>query len=199
MALAGMGSMGRQAMTAKVCTKCGSELAATPEFFHLDASKRDGLAPSCKACRCRAAREYRDANGDDIRRRARDSRAANQEAFRERDRRAYLRNHDARLANNATYRDAHREEAALYFAKRARRFTKTLGIWKQTQGCCACGKREGKLDYHHRDGQTKLYNVAAMHNCSIEALIDEIGKCVVLCASCHGRLHHRLRQMKAAL
>lgn len=36
----------------KVCTKCGREKPATPEYFSRDVDKKDGLRPSCRACRC---------------------------------------------------------------------------------------------------------------------------------------------------
>src|SRR6266567_4724163 len=35
----------------KLCTKCGRELPATAEFFHLHKIHRDGLSSQCKECR----------------------------------------------------------------------------------------------------------------------------------------------------
>lgn len=34
----------------KRCTKCGSEYPATPEYFHKDKNRKDGLYPTCKLC-----------------------------------------------------------------------------------------------------------------------------------------------------
>ncbi len=93
------------------------------------------------------------------------------------------------MAKQAAYRLSHREESRGYFAKRVRRFTRNLEILKQAQGCAICGARVGKLDYHHLDPATKTQNIGQMHNYSLEAFIDEVAKCTVLCASCHGRIH----------
>ncbi len=35
----------------KICSKCGKEIKATPEYFYRDGRTRDGLSPECKACR----------------------------------------------------------------------------------------------------------------------------------------------------
>jgi hypothetical protein len=48
------------------------------------------------------------------------------------------------------------------------------------------------LDYHHFDGSTKTNQVSWMATCSIEAILAEINKCVVLCAICHRRHHSGL-------
>lgn len=35
----------------KICSKCGEEVKATPDYFYRDGQTRDGLSPQCKECR----------------------------------------------------------------------------------------------------------------------------------------------------
>ena len=46
----------------KVCSKCKRYLPSTPEYFHRDKSKKDGLYSSCKNCH----KEYYQANREEI-------------------------------------------------------------------------------------------------------------------------------------
>ena len=43
----------------KRCSKCGDKFPATPEFFHRDRGKSDGLYSSCKQCQNATNKEYR--------------------------------------------------------------------------------------------------------------------------------------------
>lgn len=61
---------------------------------------------------------------------------------------------------------------------------------------CACAKcgdsRSYVLDYHHIDPSIKEANVARMlsNRSNIEAINQEIDKCIVLCANCHREFHY---------
>ena len=69
------------------------------------------------------------------------------------------------------------------------RFSANLRLWKGTQGCAKCDITEPLLrEYHHREGTEKRYNICDMGSMSLEALLDEIAKCDVLCAACHRQL-----------
>ena len=74
--------------------------------------------------------------------------------------------------------------------------------WVQTvkaaQGCCLCGEKEGTLIHHHVDPATKRYGVSQMCNMTLEAIIDEVDKCVVLCKHCHDGWHSDERWMSYA-
>jgi len=77
-------------------------------------------------------------------------------------------------------------------------------IWeafKDTQNCEFCGEdHPAVLDFHHLPGHVKLGNVVDMiSNNKISAAFREVEKCICLCANCHRRLHHELRQIKKAL
>ena len=59
--------------------------------------------------------------------------------------------------------------------------------------CKLCGynKCEKALEFHHLDPSTKLINIAKLgmtrHNSQF--VLDELRKCVVLCANCHREFH----------
>jgi hypothetical protein len=109
-------------------------------------------------------------------------------------RKRYQDRRDEFIPMQAAYRAAHQEERKEYFDRRYARFAANLQLLKRTQGCAVCGRKDGKLDYHHRIGTTKKHTIGSMHNCSLEEFINEIGKCIVLCGSCHAR-HHKLLQL----
>jgi hypothetical protein len=59
---------------------------------------------------------------------------------------------------------------------------------KIAKGCSRClERRPNCLDYHHIDRKTKVAAVSRLtvHGVSLEKLITEIAKCVLLCANCH--------------
>lgn len=63
-----------------------------------------------------------------------------------------------------------------------------LDAIRQERGCTDCGTREGRLDFDHRPGEIKLFNLAHPR-CSRERLLAEVAKCAVRCVRCHARRH----------
>lgn len=64
--------------------------------------------------------------------------------------------------------------------------------------CVACGydKCKQALDLHHTNGDTKLFDVSQMasnRKVTVEMVIAEIKKCVVLCSNCHREYHAGLQ------
>lgn len=45
------------------------------------------------------------------------------------------------------------------------------------------------LDFHHVDPKNKNAQVSQMASCSLKKIVEEINRCVVLCAICHRRIH----------
>lgn len=86
---------------------------------------------------------------------------------------------------HAAYRSANRERFANEFAE----FTEWLQVLRTNNGCEDCGTHEGLLDHHHVDPATKSHNISDMYNYSLDALEDELEKCVILCRSCHKKRH----------
>lgn len=63
---------------------------------------------------------------------------------------------------------------------------------KRARGCCVCGFNEPvALDFHHLDPSTKDDTIAQMFavHASMERIITEMDKCVVLCANHHRMFH----------
>lgn len=72
-------------------------------------------------------------------------------------------------------------------AKRTRRRTQFL----QGKVCVRCGFSDARaLEFHHKDGDTKLASVGQMYTYSEEKIKQEIAKCDVICANCHTIEHH---------
>jgi hypothetical protein len=68
---------------------------------------------------------------------------------------------------------------------------------RQAQQCNKCGeKRWYVLDFHHTDETKKSFTVSNMliRGLSRKKILEEIAKCVVLCANCH-REEHYLRRL----
>ena len=69
---------------------------------------------------------------------------------------------------------------------RRRRFLFLNGLKKS---CQICGENDLRcLDFHHRDPSTKLF-APGTGTRSMDKLLEEVGKCDVLCANCHRKLH----------
>jgi hypothetical protein len=62
----------------------------------------------------------------------------------------------------------------------------------KAQGCYKCGEtREYVLDFHHINPDNKNNTIAHMiKSASLENLLLEIQKCVLLCANCHREFHY---------
>jgi len=63
--------------------------------------------------------------------------------------------------------------------------------FKDSLSCLKCGQNHpATFDFHHVDRATKEYSVNALvKNRAFKKAIEEVKKCVVLCANCH-RIHH---------
>jgi hypothetical protein len=66
--------------------------------------------------------------------------------------------------------------------------------FKKTRQCERCGYSDHRaLDFHHREGEDKDFNVSDMVRLGLSraSIRREIDKCEVLCANCH-RIEHYL-------
>ena len=68
--------------------------------------------------------------------------------------------------------------------------------YKKGLDCQSCGEgHPACLDFHHRNPEEKELNIAhATGGYRIEAIMNEISKCDVLCANCHRKLHYGLKE-----
>ncbi len=71
---------------------------------------------------------------------------------------------------------------------------------KTEYGCQLCKENSLEiLDFHHLDPSVKEYNILAVSGKGIKNLINEINKCVVLCANCHRRVHAKTRKVNDSM
>lgn len=58
--------------------------------------------------------------------------------------------------------------------------------------CCMCGynKSPAAIDFHHVNPQEKSVTVKQLSACSLEKILREVDKCVLLCSNCHREYHY---------
>jgi hypothetical protein len=93
---------------------------------------------------------------------------------------------------NKDYLKQHYTDNPEYYKNKSRKYKSDLreliNRLKILRGCNSCGFNEhpAVLDFHHRDGTNKSFNIgSSLHLVSRELLMEEIAKCDVLCANCH--------------
>lgn len=88
------------------------------------------------------------------------------------------------------------EQRRLVANERSRKYVAekraVLMRYKLEHGCVDCGTREERLDFDHRPGTVKEFNLGRPR-CSWERMWLEVAKCEVRCAACHTRRHARDR------
>jgi len=82
-----------------------------------------------------------------------------------------------------------------YMKKKYQQNKDIVGAMKAEKGCAKCGdKRAYVLDFHHKNPETKINTIARMtsnhYNAINKELLEEIEKCIVLCANCHREWHY---------
>lgn len=131
--------------------------------------------------------------------------AENRDRLREHSRDWWTQNREVQLVKKAAYRETHRQELRdkqrdrhranpevhqTWVRGRNRSWIKWCRDWKAIVGCVTCGERNPVcLDFHHLDPATKKDNVGALGGCGDQKRLDEIVKCVVVCANCHRKAH----------
>lgn len=76
---------------------------------------------------------------------------------------------------------------------KARYLRRWTTVYKRTAGCSRCGTTDARcLEFHHLNPETKVAGVGEMISNSYPAsdVIEEVGKCHVLCANCHRTEHY---------
>jgi hypothetical protein len=56
----------------------------------------------------------------------------------------------------------------------------------------------GSLEFHHIDPETKLFDVsigiAHFKQITLQQLLEEVDKCILLCKRCHLKLHREIKR-----
>ena len=67
-----------------------------------------------------------------------------------------------------------------------------LRQYKASHPCVDCGEtRWWVLEFDHRKGTVKRYNISRMRCIRLETIQMEIAKCDIRCRNCHADRHHR--------
>ena len=60
--------------------------------------------------------------------------------------------------------------------------------------CCKCGYNNNyaALEFHHVDPQNKAFQLDSRHlsNTSMNKILDEVRKCILVCSNCHKEIHY---------
>lgn len=75
------------------------------------------------------------------------------------------------------------------------RFREWMWELKATRGCDRCGYREHPvaLEWDHRPEEVKRFGISSSWTRRREVLLEELGKCDLLCANCHRVITHERR------
>jgi len=67
---------------------------------------------------------------------------------------------------------------------------------KKELSCVRCGETEPTcIEFHHEDPTLKDFDIAtAVRRYSIDRVVEEMAKCLILCANCHRKEHARLKK-----
>jgi hypothetical protein len=92
--------------------------------------------------------------------------------------------------------ESNKESTLRRIKKNKKRNKEWYREYKKTLKCCECGENHPAcLDFHHMDPTKKEIEISSFINntYSINTIMEEIEKCMVLCANCHRKLHHNER------
>ena len=83
---------------------------------------------------------------------------------------------------------------------RKRRKQNLLKICGEKCAICGYNKCIGALEFHHLKPEEKLFSIAAHGTChDLEADIQEIKKCILVCSNCHREIHDNQYSLKDLL
>lgn len=85
-----------------------------------------------------------------------------------------------------------RKRKAATLQQRRKDRSEWLKNYKENQSCFVCGESDSAcLEFHHKDPSQKEELVSRLINqaASMKMVLNEIEKCVILCANCHRKLH----------
>lgn len=94
------------------------------------------------------------------------------------------------------YYQKHKEEIKTKRRQKISKNKEWFAVYKKTLKCEICGEsRWYCLVFHHKNPEEKEYNIGSMINriCNKEKILEEIEKCIILCANCHRELHYNLK------
>lgn len=91
-----------------------------------------------------------------------------------------------------------RKQHLQHMAKIYKINAKVMHVLK-SNGCAMCGysKCDDALDFHHANSKDKEFQISASSlKFRDERVVDELNKCILLCANCHREIHYKERKQK---
>lgn len=166
----------------KKCTKCGQEKELSEFLF----TKRDGIEAQCKKCKYEHVRNWKRNNRDKCNASQKEWIKNNPEKYLEMQRKTYHKHIEKRRKYSRELRKRLRKERG-YDGEDIRRNGEMA---KQLQGKkCELCESINNLCIHHKDNNGRnALNKKLRPNNNPDNLI-------VLCQSCHGKLHYSLRKI----
>lgn len=155
-----------------------------------------GVCTRTPKCHAESQRRYTSENPEQVKESQRRYRTDNYEAVRDRRRRWEAANPDYPRRWRALHREAVNEQSRHYRQVRRER----VRAIKIERGCVDCGynAHPDALDFDHRPGVVKLFNIAGGSKAGWETILAEIEKCDVRCANCHRIKTAERREAEAA-
>ena len=94
------------------------------------------------------------------------------------------------MGGGVAVRKRDRQLSAAYVSER-RRALKRLAVEAAGGACHVCGYSRcvRALAFHHRDAEQKVFGISRGNTYSLERILAETAKCVLLCANCHAEAH----------
>ena len=101
------------------------------------------------------------------------------------------------------YADKTREQRKLYDKNRTDSHYPQLGKFREIRkknlnlkinGCAICGynKCDAALEFHHVNPENKKFSLGARNTEYLSnRVIEELNKCILLCANCHREVHYK--------
>lgn len=103
-----------------------------------------------------------------------------------------LQNYCKSCNRKAVIKHIHTHEGHNYQVRKDRHqeLRKRAQEYKRSRGCHFCSENEpAVLDFHHLDSSTKTDQPSNLIKYSWERFIEEVSKCILLCANCHRKVH----------
>lgn len=87
-----------------------------------------------------------------------------------------------------------KDSEKIHVKRRKSQIKKWFKNYKTNLTCSNCPEKHiSTLEFHHKTNAKKEGHVGNMVNdgFSIKRILEEIDKCIVLCANCHRKIHHK--------
>lgn len=108
---------------------------------------------------------------------------------------------EANRTKQVQYQREHYERNKAEIIRKAQQRKDDIRKWfrdfKSKLKCVECSENHpAAIDFHHLDPKRKVKDVTKMvaKGHSKERILEEISKCIVICANCHRKLHWKERQ-----